>query len=64
MQVRLGVWRRPMGLAVPVVHLPDSPSTTARVDLPSDRRLRIVVGFVGTLGFLAVAIAVVAHGRV
>jgi hypothetical protein len=61
---RSGVRRRPIGLAVPVVYLPDSPSTTARIDRRSDRRQRIILGFVASAVFIVFPFVLVAFGGV
>lgn len=61
---RSGVRRWPIGLAVPVVYLPDSPSTTARIDRRSDRRQRIILGFVASAVFIVFPFALAAFGGV
>nr|WP_308211749.1 DUF3592 domain-containing protein [Actinoallomurus soli] len=61
---RSGVRRRPIGLAVPVIYLPDSPSTTARIDRRSDRRQRIILGFVASAFFIVFPFVLIAFGGV
>ncbi|MCO5992012.1 DUF3592 domain-containing protein [Actinoallomurus rhizosphaericola] len=61
---RSGVRHRPIGLAVPVIYLPDSPSTTARIDRRSDRRQRIILGFVASAVFIVFPFVLLAFGGV
>jgi hypothetical protein len=58
-----GTRGRPIGMTVPVVYLPHSPSTTARIDLDSERRRILVVGGVVSTAFVVLPIVLIALGK-